>query len=196
MGGEVSGSQHHQPSGSNGSGVSLLMGSICLPPVLCIWQTAQILICVSLWGGRRLYPRSERRFPWLFLLFSAYPLPSLINHWLNLPFRIQGMKPTPCTQESGGTERPLYPGAPGSCSVSLTMFTLRNVKDQKDSYSSKENMQTCSGMFDSFVNPWTVQPLSSLSVNFFPGKNTETGCHFLLRDSWPKDQTHAPASQL
>ena len=98
MSGEISGSQHHQPSGSNGSGVSLFMGNILLLPNggFCICKTAQRYWYVYPLRGQETLPQACT----IVSLRCSSPCllspPFLINRWLNLPFRTQGMKPIFC----------------------------------------------------------------------------------------------------
>ena len=94
FGGEVSGSRHHQPSGSKRSGVYMLVGSIQFtsPPGrdFSICKTAQRYCYV--------YPLRENQDPaprlhYCFLTalpLSLHPLPSLISNCLNLLFGTQG----------------------------------------------------------------------------------------------------------
>ena len=72
FGGEVSGSQHHQPSGSNQSGVYVLMDSISLTfPTWWGFQylqnSSKILLGISLEGEPGMFPKAALLFLDLFL---------------------------------------------------------------------------------------------------------------------------------
>ena len=92
-GGEVSGREHHQPSGFNQSGVSVLVGSKLLTSTwrgLQYRETAQRYCCAyPLKGNQDPAPRLLYCFltapPW-----SLNPIPSLISNCLSLPFGTQG----------------------------------------------------------------------------------------------------------
>ena len=89
VGGEVTGSQHHQPSNCNWPGVSVLVGSIQLPfPTwwgFSISKTAQRYCCVyHLRGNQDPAPRLHCCF------LAATPLSlSVISNYLNLLFGTQ-----------------------------------------------------------------------------------------------------------
>ena len=110
FGGQVSGNQHHQPSGSNGSGVCVLVGSIQLVSSTqwgfqYLQNSSKILFCISL------EEPSLRSLPWgctivskLFISSLSIPLPSLISNSLNLLLELsRGLggwkKPVCCHQE-------------------------------------------------------------------------------------------------
>ena len=90
VGSEVSGSQHHQPSGSEGSGVYMLLGSMLLTPPTrqgfqYLHDSSKTLSCVPLEGELR---RCFEAAPLLLLfpcaLGKGTACPSLNNNCLNL----------------------------------------------------------------------------------------------------------------
>ena len=89
--GEVSGSQHHQPSGSNWSGVySRLVGNIQLTSPtwwgvsVSAKQLKDIVMYIP-WGGNRTLPQGCTIVSFDCFSLISYPLPSLISICLNLP---------------------------------------------------------------------------------------------------------------
>ena len=125
VGGEVTGSRHHQPSNCNWPGVSVLVGSIQLPfPTwwgFSICKTAQRYCCVyHLRGNQDPAPRLHCCF------LAAPPLSlSVISNYLNLLFGTQekGMEGelSLCFLQTrnGGHRNGFVPRSPmGSCSVS------------------------------------------------------------------------------
>ena len=90
-----SGSQHHQPSGSNQSRVYKLVSNIPLTsPTEWGFQSLQNslkMLYVSLEGGTRTLPPKLYNCSFLLLLPCLHmPPPSLINKYLNLPLGAQG----------------------------------------------------------------------------------------------------------
>ena len=115
FGGKVSGSQHHQPSSSNGSGVCVLVGSIQLvSPTWWGFQYLQdswkILFCISV------EEPYLRNLAWgctivsrLFISSLSIPRPSLISNCLNLLLEHSGglgdwKKPVSSNPEMGDIE--------------------------------------------------------------------------------------------
>ena len=105
VGGEVNRSQHLQPSGSNLSGVYLLVGSILLTSTTW-WEfqylqnSPQTVLCVSLEAAS---PLGISSFHWLATLNLPLELGEGHGGWMN---------PISYNQEMGDTERLLCPGAP------------------------------------------------------------------------------------
>lgn len=94
VGGEVSGSQHHQPPGSPRSGVPLLVGSrpSTSPPgsgfSICRKAQRYCSVCPL---RRNQYPAPRLHYCFLTAPpLLLHPLPSLICNCLNLPFGAQG----------------------------------------------------------------------------------------------------------
>ena len=122
VGGEVSGRQHQQPSGSSRSGVYVFVGSIPLTSPTCwgfqhLQNSSKTLLCICLEGEPGPCPKAAL----LFLLtgppLSGHTLPSLICNCLIPSLGTQGRswrlnEAYSCNQEMGGTERFLCPGAP------------------------------------------------------------------------------------
>ena len=107
-------------------GLHTIVNCWLLPPedLQYLQKSSKLLWCVSLSGEPGACPKATL----LFLLtdcFSlvSYPLPSLINNYLNLSFRTQGSlggwrKPIFCHQRNGGTQTAWRP--PGPCLESTT----------------------------------------------------------------------------
>ena len=122
VGGEVNRSQHHQPSGSNLSGVYFLVGSMPLTsPTWWEFQylhnSSQTVLCASLEVVPGPCPKASLLFLYAVSPLSGHLLLSLISSSLNLPLDCgEGhggwMKPISYNQELGDTERLLCPGAP------------------------------------------------------------------------------------
>ena len=92
VGGEVSGSQHHQPSGSNQSGVYMLVGSIQLTsPTWWGFQYLQnspkILLCVSLDGERGPCPKAALLFVFFDCFYLVSSSPTFPDYQLFEPAR-------------------------------------------------------------------------------------------------------------
>ena len=91
VGGEVSRGQHHQPSGSNWSGVYVLVGSIQLTsPTWWEFQylqnSSKILFCISLEGEPGPCPKAVLLFlDYSSLVSASSPFPNLelfeLAHW-------------------------------------------------------------------------------------------------------------------
>ena len=127
--GEVSGNQRHQPSGSNRSGVYLLVGSIQLTS--STWWEFQFCrraqrYCYVYPLRRNLHPAQRLHYCFLTVpLMSPPPLRSLISNCLNLPFGTQERswrlhEAYFLQTRSGGHRTAFVPRSPtGSCSVSV-----------------------------------------------------------------------------
>ena len=96
VGGEVSGSQHHQPSGSNLlSGVYGLVGSTQLTPPT--WWGSQypqnrskVLLCICLEAEPGPCPKAALLLLLTVPPLSPHPLPFMFSNCLNPPFGSQG----------------------------------------------------------------------------------------------------------
>ena len=118
VGDELSGSQNHQPSGSNWLGVCMLVGSIQLTSpsggAFSLCKTAQRYYVYPLIGNQDSAPKCHLTVAPL----SLYPFPSLISNSLNLPIFLcvcvwphhmtggilvpwPGIEPMPLALESG-----------------------------------------------------------------------------------------------
>lgn len=110
VGGEVSGSQHHQYSGSSWPGVYMLVGNIQLTSPTwrrfqCLQKSSKILSFASLEGEPGRCPETALVFLDCTSLVSASS-PSVLGNCLNLPIETQGRswrlnKPISCHQEMG-----------------------------------------------------------------------------------------------
>ena len=98
VGGEVSSSLHHQPSGSNWSEVYLLLGSITsiiinfshLEGILVSAKWLKdIFVCICWWETKTL-PQVWVTVSLDYFSLVLHPLPSLINNCLNLELREGG----------------------------------------------------------------------------------------------------------
>ena len=130
VGGEVTGSQHHQPSSCNWPGVSVLVGSIQLTfPTwwgFSICKTAQRYCCVyHLRGNQDPAPRLHCRF------LAVPPLSlSVISNYLNLLFGIQERawrvnEAYLLQARNRGHRNVFVPRSPmGSCSVSSPLHSF------------------------------------------------------------------------
>ena len=116
----IIGSQHHQPSGSNWSGVSVLVGSIQVTsPTWWRFQylqnSSKILLCISLGGGGLPGPCPKAALS--FLDCPSLVSTSLISKCLNLPFGTQERSWRlneayfPQTR-NGGHRKPFVPRSP------------------------------------------------------------------------------------
>ena len=93
VGGEANGSQHHQPTGSKGSGVYRLVGSIPLIFPSCwgfqyLQDSSKVLLCVSLEGEPGPCPEHFTTDLECFSLVSTF-LPSPYHLFESIPWNSQ-----------------------------------------------------------------------------------------------------------
>ena len=124
VGGEVSGSQHHQPSGFSRSGVWVHVGTWWGFHYL---QNSSNIVMHIPWGGTRTLPQGCTTVSWLFLPCLCIPsLPWLATVWTCLLELREGhgswMKPISCNQRNGGHRKAFVPRSPtGPCLVLLPL---------------------------------------------------------------------------
>ena len=103
---EISGSQHHQPSGSNRSEVCTLVGNILLTETPIWWgfqnlqNSSKILLAASLEGEH--VPPPKLHFCFLTSPLSLQTFLSLIRNCLDLPFGSQGRQHRKTFVSGGG----------------------------------------------------------------------------------------------
>ena len=123
----LSRSQHHRPSGSNRSGVYVLVGSTQLTSptwwgLQCLQNSSKVLLCVSLEGEPGPCPKAALLFLLTAPPLSPGPLPSRISICLNLQGRSWRLNEAYfLLSRNGGHRKAFVPRSPtGPCSVSVS----------------------------------------------------------------------------
>ena len=138
-GGEVSGSQHHQPSGFYCSGVSASgqrsINSFYLVGVSgSANQLKGAVLCIP-WGEIRILPQSCTIVFWPIPACLSIPLPSLISNSVNLPFGTQGshrLNEAYCLpKRNSGDRKTFVPRSPRmSCLVLVGLGTNPELRER------------------------------------------------------------------